>query len=182
MSLRDIWTLPSAAFNRTGVGSQTRGFWDQVVHDFVASQEHKNPKIQLVLRNIRNTAEDKNNLQVTVIGNQNLQGAYDLVIYLTEDGVISPQVDGRLERQGLDPNILDYVHNHMLRTSVGPASGNPFLEDGLGQGERLAVDFDVLPGDRQPEWVADQMTFVVFVIERSTGLVVQSETVPFTKD
>ncbi|UTW60759.1 Omp28-related outer membrane protein [bacterium SCSIO 12741] len=179
---RGVLDFPSAMFNREGTGSQLRGFWDQTVHDFMGSDERENPKIQLILRNIRNNPDDKNNLQVTAIANEELTGAYDLVVYLTEDGIVSPQLDARLEIQGLDPNVYEYTHNHVLRTSVGPAPGNVFIEDGLASGERFAVSYDVLAKDRQTEWVTENLTFVAFVIERSSGLVVQAETVPFTKN
>jgi hypothetical protein len=73
---------------------------------------------------------------IKVVPVNDLTGAHNLTVYLTEDSVIDAQIDNRVN----PPNVLDYVHRHVLRGNV-----NGIWGDGVGTGTLTAGDTITLP-------------------------------------
>ena len=101
-----------------------------------------------------------------------LQGKYNICVFILENGVISPQKNNDPDI-GPSPDWLDYVHNHMLRTpdqfgtwgfevtATGGTSGDTY---DFSSNATLAADWD----DANIEIVA-------FLINRDTDEVIQAE-------
>lgn len=103
-----IDAIPAAIVNRNDKeGGWQRAQWMNVV----SSIDRSSVPAALQLVNEYNGTDStlKANVKMTMLTN------YDrpirLVIYLVEDGIVKPQKDG-------DQDILDYVHNHVLRATL----------------------------------------------------------------
>lgn len=98
---------------------------------------------------------DTRTLTVTVnsIGKENVAGEIRLSIMLTESGIVDAQDD--MEAGGIVP---DYVHNHVLRDMLTPATGE-VVAASLSIGQVISRTYSiVLP----TQWVADDMEVVAF--------------------
>jgi len=73
--------------------------------------------------------------EVKVVPVNTLPGNYNLTIYLTEDSVVSPQIDNRFT----PPDILDYVHRHVLRDNINGTWGEPVGAGTLAAGDTITM-------------------------------------------
>jgi hypothetical protein len=95
-----------------------------------------------------------------------LPDTYNICVYLLESGIVSPQ-------KTLTGTVLDYTHNHMLRTTLNGTWGDPVGTDGLAvTGSKVTNTYSyTLPED----WNADNCAIVAFVYNTETMEVVQAE-------
>jgi len=97
---------------------------------------------------------------------ENMEGTYNICVFITESGIISPQQT--------EQNVnLTYEHNHVLRASMNGTWGDVVGNDGQAiAGTKLTNSYSyTLPAD----WNADKCTVVAFVYNTSTNEVVQAE-------
>ncbi len=73
---------------------------------------------------------------IKVVPVNDLTGGHNLTVYLTEDSVVDAQIDNRVN----PPNVLDYMHRHVLRGNVNGSWG-----DAIGTGTLTAGDTITLP-------------------------------------
>lgn len=89
----------------------------------------------------------------------------NIVVWLTEDGIIGPQqIQGG---SGRDP---DYKHNHVLRTSLNTAWGQQ-LGASFAEGEEKAYSCSLQ--NAAPNWNLENCNLVVFLQNPATKKVVQ---------
>jgi hypothetical protein len=82
------------------------------------------------------------NMTIQVIPVNDLTGDHNLTVYLTEDSVVSAQIDNR----ETPPDVLDYVHRHMLRANVNGTWGEPVISGSASAGDTLVLSYSyVLP-------------------------------------
>jgi thiol-disulfide isomerase/thioredoxin len=99
---------------------------------------------------------------------EDLDGTYNICVFLTESGIVSPQQSG----SGV---IEDYEHNHMLRAAFNGAWGSPVGTTGQGlSGEVYNNVFSLTLNDG---WNADHCHVVAFVYNTETLEIVQAEEV-----
>lgn len=103
-----IDAIPAAIVNRNDKeGGWPRSQWLSVVPSVDRSQVFA--AIQMINEYDEASKVLKANVKVTMLNNYN--NSLNLVLMLIEDGIVKPQKDG-------DHDVLDYVHNHVLRTSL----------------------------------------------------------------
>ncbi len=83
----------------------------------------------------------------TSIAEPSSDETYTITVVLVEDSIVKPQYNND-PTIGPTPDILDYVHNHVLRLSFTGAWGvqiNPQLVDSRSFSYTLDVDSDIVP-------------------------------------
>jgi hypothetical protein len=97
-----------------------------------------------------------------------LSGTYNICVYLLESGIVSPQ-------KTLTGTVLDYTHNHMLRTTLNGTWGEPVGTDGQAvTGSKVTNNYSyTLPA----EWNADNCAIVAYIYNTETLEIVQAEEV-----
>lgn len=113
------------------------------------------------------TDYDKDTRELTVTYkakfNQIYSGQLSINIWLTESNIVGPQYSG-------SNIIMDYVHNHVLRTSLtgewGVLAGESFIPD-----DEITATFSVT---LDPSWIAENCGVVAFLQDPSSKSVEQS--------
>ncbi len=101
-----------------------------------------------------------------------LQGKYNICVFILENGVISPQKNNDAAI-GPSPDWLDYVHNHMLRTPDQYGTwGFEITDIGGTTGDNFdfTSEATIAAG-----WDDSKIEIVAFLINRDTDVVVQAE-------
>jgi hypothetical protein len=120
----------------------------------ITSEIQVPPAIELNI--VRTYDPASRTLQLTVdgIGKEDVSHEIRLSVALTESGIIDAQDD--LEAGGIVP---DYVHRHVLRDMLTPATGAPVLSS-IITGQTFSNSFTyTIP----QEWVAESMEIIAFV-------------------
>lgn len=98
----------------------------------------------------------KANVKVTMLKDYN--SSLRLVVLLIEDGIVKPQKDG-------NQDILDYVHNHVLRTTFTDPFGYMLREGsvswGAGETETYASTIDF----SETDWNPANCSVVAFLLD-----------------
>ncbi len=144
---------PAGVVNRTPVnGDMQLGFtqWASAI----TSEIQEEPAIELSIVKTYNTSTRELTIDVNGIGKENVTGDIRLSVMLTESGIVDAQDDQ--EAGGIVPN---YVHNHVLRVMLTPATGGPILTSiTTGQVFNQSYSFTL-----HSDWVADNMEIIAFV-------------------
>lgn len=106
-----------------------------------------------------------------------MTGPYKLNVMILEDDIIAPQKNDE-EDLGPTPDWLDYEHKHILRASLTSSFGIDIVENPLN-GTTLSNDFSFGIAD---EWNADNLSFLVFVMNGETHEVIQAAEAGFNDD
>ncbi len=93
-----------------------------------------------------------------------------LVVVLTENGIVKPQKNND-PGVGNVPDILDYVHNHVLRTSITSAWGSTIATVGTANPESLIKTYKYFLDE---EYVPENCAVVAFVYDDDTKEVLQA--------
>jgi hypothetical protein len=144
---------PAGVINRTPVNGDMQisaNQWASAISAELATP----PAVELSLTKDFNP--DTRELTVTVSGiaKQPVTGDIRLSIMLTESGIIDAQDD--LEAGGIVP---DYVHKHVLRTMMTPATGAPILSS-LTTGQTFTQTLTIT---LDPAWNAANMEIIAFI-------------------
>lgn len=92
--------------------------------------------------------------------------------YILEDGIVKPQKD----REAPVENVLDYVHNDVLRGSFRGTWGEEIPDMPADKDEIREISWDYLvPEDS--DWVLENVKFVAIVFDTDTREIVQVELV-----
>ncbi len=97
---------------------------------------------------------------------EDLDGTYNICVFLTESGIVSPQQSG----QGV---IHDYEHNHLLRASLSGTWGTPVGT--TGQATAGSINNNEFSITLDTGWNADHCHVVAFVYNAETLEIVQAE-------
>jgi hypothetical protein len=103
-----------------------------------------------------NYTSSTRNLQVEVNTEflESLSGDYKVVVLLLESGIIKPQLNNN-PALGLVPDIMDYEHNHVLRTSMNGTWGEAISLNGNDSKTYNLV--------LNSEWDASKMAVLAYV-------------------
>jgi hypothetical protein len=74
---------------------------------------------------------------IKVVPVNDLTGVHNLTVYLTEDSVIDKQLDNRVN----PPDVLNYVHRHVLRGNVNGIWGDAVGSSTLAAGDTITLPY-----------------------------------------
>jgi hypothetical protein len=99
---------------------------------------------------------------------------YKLVVYLVEDGIVSPQKNNN-PAIGPSPDWLDYEHHNILRTSLNTTYGGSFSSGGTVETGKEYISQFIYPstGTFDPEWVVANCRIIAYIYNDVTKEVVQ---------
>lgn len=119
---------------------------------------------------ITNTFDEGTNKVNSVIATEfltDLPGEYKLSVFLTQDSIISPQLDGTL---GII--VTNYVHKHMLRKSLNNTFGETIATNPVASSTSINKTYSLV---LLPEWTPKNCHIVAFVYNAATYEVIQAE-------
>ena len=148
---------PSAAFNRIFFENEDYrpvanvGAWAGLV----ASQLEDFSLLNINAERSFNPENRNLNVSFTVEAREILDGNFTFTAYLTESGIIDPQ----LSQTGV---IEEYEHNFVLRKILSSVSGDP-LATQLAPGNPLTVSYNFTLPAEDGWWVAENCSVIGFV-------------------
>jgi hypothetical protein len=108
-------------------------------------------------------------MTVQVVPVNALTGDHNLTIYLLEDSVVDAQVDNRVS----PPDVLDYMHRHVLRGNVNGTWGETVVTGSAAAGDTVTVTHSyVLPAN---VLVPAKCSLVAYVYRSDNYEVLQAE-------
>ncbi len=119
--------------------------------------------------------DDANNTldaTVAVSFTESYSGAVNVCLFITENGLISPQ-ENRNEDVGPVPTIEDYEHNHVLRGSLNGAWGVPVTTESIMA--EMVYEHNFSDYQISEDWNPDNLNLVAFVYDQTTMEVLQVE-------
>jgi len=171
--------LPSGMVSRSGYPTETHALGPDELHGRVIEILEKDAVMDVRMELNYNAVSRNAELVVTVSLLEEMQRKMYLSVYVTEDSIVSPQKNSN-PAIGPTPEILDYVHRHVLRGAVTDAWGDILCDGGLllpaGTGYIKTYNYS-LPAN----WVDDQCAFVAFVYDGDSYEVLQAAEVKAKK-
>jgi hypothetical protein len=161
----EIPAYPMGMVNRTAYSGSTillKDSWEGAT----AVQMEMEAQAGIKITNTYNASSRKLDCSLESEFFEDLDGTYNISVFITESGIISPQET----EQEVD---LTYEHNHVLRTSMNGTWGDLVGSDGLAvSGSKLTNSYSLtLPA----EWNAENCAVVAFIYNTETLEVVQAE-------
>ncbi|MBE0638095.1 MAG: Omp28-related outer membrane protein [Bacteroidales bacterium] len=153
-----IFANPIAMIDRVEYNGLRQVFttsWNTVV-----TQQLQTPNTaNLKLKNIYFPKLDIVVIDVDVEFLSALEGQYNLVVYLVEDGIVSPQLNN-------DPTIgpdtlMNFVHHNVLRGAVNAAYGDPInLSGNIVSGQTFTKRYTY---QINPDWVTENCRIIAYI-------------------
>lgn len=163
--------LPAGMVNRTELNSEIiigRNKWGTAVGAIVDLA----PDMHISISNAYNSVTRTVTTEVTSDFANNLDGTFNMVVVLTEDSIINWQVD--YDIPDVNQKNPDYVHRHVLRTSLNGTWGEEIATGAIAAGTSFTKTYETtLPDD----WNEDHCAIVAYVRETSSHEIVQVEEV-----
>lgn len=159
--------LPNGMVNRTKFDGNTilpHSTWAAAIEE----QLLKKPEANLIVKNEYNpsTFEYTSTIDIEIL--QNINGNFNLSVFIIEDSIIAPQKD-----YDADPtHIDDYVHMHMLRKSLNGAWGDKIIE---GQANFEDVITQKYVFTLPENFVVKNCSIICFIYNNETKEIVQAE-------
>lgn len=156
---------PMGMINRTeydGFPVVLKDNWQSAVEEQLALH----PQADISITNTYNPGTRKLDCSLESEFPEDLDGTFNICVYIIESGIISPQqTEGGV--------IGDYVHNHMLRSSMNGTWGDLVGPDGLAvSGSKLTNSYSfTLPAN----WNAENCAVVAYIYNTETLEVLQAE-------
>lgn len=131
---------PNGLINRKGYG--TGGFvkaftvWEGEVAQMLSTTS----KFEIKIRNTFNSASNSLVTRITSKSFANINGNYKLVVLLTEDSIISSQLDYRLPSGS--QTITNYAFMHVLRDAVNSTWGDAIFTSGAVSNDSIVNSYN----------------------------------------
>ncbi|HNR54249.1 MAG TPA: Omp28-related outer membrane protein [Flavobacteriales bacterium] len=100
---------------------------------------------------------------------EQVDGDFNLVVYLVEDEVI----DWQLDSEASPPDVPDYHHRHMLRANLNDTWGTNVINTSASGGRVITTTISNYSLD--PTWDVDHLYVVAYVYDVDTDEVLQAE-------
>lgn len=126
--------------------------------------------VDLKINNNYNAENRLLNSEITVEFVKPVDKDLNLIVVLTESGIVSPQKNNNAE-VGVTPIIYDYVHNHMLRDALTGTWGVEVAKAGTANPATLKKNFNYTVNQA---FNADNCSIVAFVYDVATKEVLQA--------
>jgi len=174
-SFFDVQANPSALINRVeSNGNLVIPFFGDWWRDAVEFEMEKENIIDMKI--VNSFFPDNNTVKISISSTfkQQLEGKFKIVVYIVEDNIISPQVNGNHDLDGApdDDNWLDYNHRNVLRDAVNGTFGSYLSTDGtITQGEEYTDEnfYEI-----NQEWVTANCNIIVFIYNEESQEILQS--------
>ncbi len=131
--------------------------------------------IQIMCTNKTNNSA---NIFVKTTFLSNINKDLKLFVLLTESGIVSAQKNSD-SKIGPRPDILDYEHNHILRTHISPIEGNIIATST----SPITKDESIIKGYtldlKATPWNLDKCTIIAFITDNNTKEILQAEEIDF---
>jgi thiol-disulfide isomerase/thioredoxin len=129
-------------------------------------------KALISIQNDFNTNNNTLSTKVETVFDMNVNGNYKVIVCITQDNIIAPQLN-KNEEIGEVPIDIDYVHNHVLRGSINGVWGEALNSSGsVAMGETYTKTYSqVFPED----WIPTDCHVVAFIYNEETKQVLQVE-------
>jgi thiol-disulfide isomerase/thioredoxin len=132
----------------------------------VAAQVDLPAAAEVVISHEYNTTSRKLTCTLESTFLESLSGTYNICVFVTESGIVSPQQT----EQGVNQN---YEHNHVLRASMNGTWGDPVGTDGTATANvKLTDNFEITLDNA---WNAENCGIVAFIYNTESQEVVQAE-------
>lgn len=125
--------------------------------------------VDLKISNDYNTESRLLNSEITVEFVESIDKDLNLIVVLTESGIVSPQKNNNAE-VGVTPIIFDYVHNHMLRDALTVTWGDAVATVGTANPATLKKSYSHTVSSA---FNATNCSIVAFVYDVATKEVLQ---------
>ena len=133
------------------------GQWQSMVENELA----KPNQMTILLKKDYDVSNRQLSIDMTAIPVTDLNGTYNITVFLTESHIIDAQINGNVI-------IDDFEHNHVLREIITKFDGDFFGND-LKSGTQIKKNYTyTLPDNNDGLWNPDNMEFVI-AIHKSGG-------------
>lgn len=170
---------PLGMINRSGYATNTHikplGIWASIVDTVIT----KAPDAWIEIENTYNSSTRKIDGKVKTEFLNMMTGTYKLIILLTEDSIVKPQLD--YSQPAGQQNVLNYVHHHVLRTAISSTSWGDVIATGsAAAGDSAEVPFSytlpaTFPAINGIAPNEDKCYIVAFIYDSATYEVIQVE-------
>lgn len=163
---------PNGMINRSGYSQShiiNPNNWTSQIQE--ALQE--SPVMMLQLINEYSPTERKLCAHVRASWLQDLQEGLNLVLFITEDSLVSPQKNNN-PQVGTVPDIMEYTHMHILRHAVSGPWGNPLSSSDTltNSGNKIIQTYRY---DLPEHWKPEHCKVVAFVYRTGDFKILQVE-------
>lgn len=155
--------VPVASINRIvdgGVHWLEKGLWEAKIAEEVA----KDAEIKMDITTTYNDATRSLSISVANEFLTDATATENLVVYLIEDGIISPQ-------DSMGVHVHDYEHRNMLRGSLNTSWGENLSTTAITTGTKITKDYTYTI---DPNFNVDNCSVVAFVHNNDTKIVRQA--------
>lgn len=180
-----IGSFPNGLINRidfSNGAAQTRAvgidLWRNTVEGLIQDAAYMEQDFSMQVMNIYNTDSRVAQVFPTITCEEDQTGDFYAVVYILENGIVSPQEDNRQT----PPIIEDYVHNEMLRGAFPQNGDGTLVFSNPIQGETYADTQNPIEFIVEEDWVAEQCDLVVLIYSTETDEVVHAEKLPLTSE
>lgn len=160
---------PNGMINRIGFSQSTHikspPAWGAAVSNALTTE----PLLDLQMINEYDSIERKLCTHIKTSFITSLDKNLKLIVVLTESGIVKPQKNND-PNSGVTPVIIDYVHNHVLRTAITTTWGSTIAAKGTANPESVVNSYKYILID---EYVPENCSVVAFVYDDDTKEVLQ---------
>ena len=166
-----ISLYPSAVFDQSpynGTYGVNRDNWAQAIGQF----NHQAPTAAIQIINEFSGSTLTVHTKTTLL--TEYESPVKLALFVTEDGIVSPQIDG-------SNTIEDYVHNHVMRGSLNGTFGSFISEGGTVTADSsYTKSYQLDCADKS--WNFTQCSVVAILMDATSHEVLQVEKCPFLNE
>lgn len=173
-----VAAYPAGMINRAPIGGATYSVQGIATWPAsIAAQMAETPQIAMTITTLYDAATRRADIKVRSRYLGNLTGKYNLVVGITEDGVVDWQ-ENYSSSQGGDPaysvgKIRNYVHPHAMRKALTGTWGRTNKEN--PKANEVTNEYFTVTLDNA--WKAEKCSVVAFIIDEATREVIQVEEV-----
>jgi len=171
-----VWGItgyPAGLINRTkynGSYVTTYSSWDEKIGDIVTTL----PDVIIKIKNYYNSTSKKYTTRINTKFKTDLNGNYKLSVCLIEDSIIKPQKNND-STIGPTPDILNYVHMHVLRDVVNSTWGTTIVNGSIAADSSINNAFTLT---LKSEWIEEHIFVVAFIYDANDYHILQAAMAP----
>lgn len=171
-----VWGItgyPAGLINRTKYNSSfvcTYSSWDSKIGSIVSTA----PEAIINIKNYYNTTTTKYTTRIKTKFIASLSGNYKINVCIIEDSIIKPQKNSD-PNIGSTPDILDYVHMHVLRDVVNSTWGNSITNNPINAGTEINNSYTLT---LKSDWKIKNLSIVAFLYDTNDYHILQVAMAP----
>jgi thiol-disulfide isomerase/thioredoxin len=163
--------LPRGMVNRIGFSANTHSLIPEEMAGVVNQALQQDPVMGIKIINNYQAGNRQLSIKAEVTAVADLQGEFYITVYLTENGIVSPQKNLNAE-VGPTPTWYDYTHNHLLRSAINGTWGEPLsAEASISNGITITKDFNLTLNEN---WKAENCEVIVLVHDNVSKEILQA--------